>query len=46
MSAWWVMLADIYLQHENVGKFICPGLAIATKDYNKMGETGVHHCNV
>jgi hypothetical protein len=42
MSAWGAMLADIYLQHENVGKFIHPGLAIATKYYNKMGDTDAY----
>jgi hypothetical protein len=36
------MLADIDLQQENVGKFIWPGLAIATKYYNKMGDTDTY----
>jgi hypothetical protein len=33
------MLGDIDLQQENVGKFI---LAIATKYYHKMGDTGTY----
>jgi hypothetical protein len=41
MSAWQAVLADIDLQQENVGKFIWPGLAIATK-YNKMGDTDMY----
>jgi hypothetical protein len=42
MSAWQAMLGDIDLQEENVGKFIEPGLAIATKYYNKMGDTDTY----
>jgi hypothetical protein len=36
------MLGDIDLQQENVAKFIRPGLAIATKYYKKMGDTGAY----
>jgi hypothetical protein len=42
MSAWQAMLADIDLQQENVGKFMWPGLVIATKYYNKMGDTDAY----
>jgi hypothetical protein len=42
MSAWQAMLADIDLQQENVWKFISPGLVIATKYDNKMGDTDTY----
>jgi hypothetical protein len=39
MASWKSMLDDPDLQTENIGKFIRPGLAMATKYYDKMGGT-------
>jgi hypothetical protein len=36
------MLADHDLQAENINKFIQPGLAIADKYHDKMGDTDVY----
>ena len=42
MTSWKAMMDDVDLQAENIRKFIRPGLAIATKYYNRMGETDAY----
>ncbi|KAJ6564391.1 hypothetical protein B0H19DRAFT_1258844 [Mycena capillaripes] len=42
MASWNAMLAAEDLKAENIEKFIQPGLAIATKYYNKMGDTDAY----
>ncbi|KAF8193834.1 hypothetical protein K438DRAFT_1969136 [Mycena galopus ATCC 62051] len=42
MASWKAMLRDPDLQHKDIGKFINPGLAIANKYYDKMGETDAY----
>jgi hypothetical protein len=40
--SWKSMLADRDLQAENIDKCIQPGLAIADKYYDKMGDTNAY----
>jgi hypothetical protein len=42
VSSWESMVADPDLQAENVAQFIQPGLAIATKYYDKFGDTDAY----
>ncbi|KAJ6467257.1 ribonuclease H-like domain-containing protein, partial [Mycena sanguinolenta] len=42
MTSWKAMLDDVDLQVENIRNFIHPGLAIAKKYYNRMGETDAY----
>jgi len=42
VASWTSMIADQDLQKENISKFIRPGLAIANKYYNKLGETDAY----
>ena len=51
MASWNTMLANEDLKAENIEKFIQPGLVIATKYYNKMGDTdayiiAMHECTM
>jgi hypothetical protein len=42
IASWKSMLADRNLQAENIDKFIQPGLTIADKYYDKMGDTDAY----
>jgi hypothetical protein len=42
VASWTSMITDQDLQKENIAKFIWPGLAIANKYYNKLGETDAY----